>query len=197
MRVYNCKSSFYINEVDLITNIKNSDIIIISGKGVLSMLGFFKKSKSLELFAPVTGNVLDLADVPDDVFAKKMVGDGLAIEVTEGVLVSPVEGTIKQIFPTMHAVGIEAKSGAEILMHIGINTVELKGEGFEKLAKEGQKVKPGDELIKFDLDYVKENATSIITPVLITNINDMEELEVLAKGQVKAGNDKVLKVKMK
>ncbi|PRX34738.1 PTS system IIA component (Glc family) [Orenia metallireducens] len=161
------------------------------------MLGLFKKKKAVELLAPLTGKVLDISEVPDEVFSQKMVGDGLAIEPTEGVLVSPVEGTIKQIFPTMHAVGIEAKSGAEILMHIGINTVELKGEGFKKFVETGAKVKPGDKLIEFDLDYIKENATSIITPVLITNMDAVKELSVVADSQVTAGSDAVLKVEMK
>ncbi|TDX51380.1 PTS sugar transporter subunit IIA [Orenia marismortui] len=161
------------------------------------MFGIFKKKKSVELAAPLTGKVVKLAEVPDEVFSQKMVGDGLAIEPTEGVLLSPVDGVIKQIFPTKHAVGIETKEGAEILIHIGINTVELQGEGFEKLAEEGDKVKVGDEIIKVDLDYIKENATSTITPVLITNMDDIKELKILDNQNVTAGEDKILSVEVK
>ncbi|WP_018248729.1 PTS sugar transporter subunit IIA [Orenia marismortui] len=161
------------------------------------MFGIFKKKKSVELAAPLTGKVVKLAEVPDEVFSQKMVGDGLAIEPTEGVLVSPVDGVIKQIFPTKHAVGIETKEGAEILIHIGINTVELQGEGFEKLAEEGDKVKVGDEIIKVDLDYIKENATSTITPVLITNMDDIKELKILDNQNVTSGEDKILSVEVK
>ncbi|TDX51378.1 PTS sugar transporter subunit IIA [Orenia marismortui] len=160
------------------------------------MFGLFKKDKAVTLTSPLTGKVLDLSKVPDEVFSNKMVGDGVAIEPTDGVLVSPVKGTIKQIFPTKHAVGIETDEGVEILMHIGINTVELSGEGFEKLAEVGSKVKVGDKLIKFDLDYIEENATSIITPILITNMDDIKGIDRLSDGEVKLGENELLKVKL-
>ncbi|GAB6137829.1 PTS sugar transporter subunit IIA [Halanaerobaculum tunisiense] len=115
---------------------------------------FGSSTTELNLVAPLTGEVVDLAEVPDDVFANRVVGDGLAIKPTGDTLVSPVEGVVKQLFPTKHAIGLETSEGVELLMHIGVNTVELDGEGFEKLTSEGAEVKPGDGLIKFDMDYI-------------------------------------------
>ncbi len=160
------------------------------------MFGIFKKNKGLEVKAPLTGKVVDLTDVPDEVFSKKMVGDGVAIKPSEGKLVAPVAGTIKQVFPTKHAIGIETEEGVEILIHIGINTVELKGEGFEALISEGDQVKVGDQLLNFDLDYIKENASSTITPILITNMDDIKGLEVVATDKVVAENDEILKINL-
>ncbi|WP_027339116.1 PTS sugar transporter subunit IIA [Halonatronum saccharophilum] len=164
------------------------------------MFNIFKKNgkeeikKVVDLVSPLKGRVVKLSEVPDQVFSNKMVGDGLAIEPTEGLLVSPVEGVIRQIFPTKHAVGIETSEGLEILIHIGINTVDLNGEGFEKLAQEGDKVKAGDQLIKFDLDYIKENASSIITPILITNMDSVKELVFNDLKDVEKGKDQILSV---
>ncbi|GAB6098162.1 PTS glucose transporter subunit IIA [Halanaerocella petrolearia] len=155
---------------------------------------FGKDKKELKLTAPLTGEIVDLSEVPDDVFANRVVGDGLAIKPTEDTLVSPVEGVVKQVFPTKHAVGIETPEGVELLVHIGINTVELNGEGFEKLIDEGAKVEPGDKLIKIDLDYIKENATALVTPVLVTNMDEVEELEIANNKQVTAGQDEVLTI---
>ncbi|GAB6098160.1 PTS glucose transporter subunit IIA [Halanaerocella petrolearia] len=158
---------------------------------------FGSKEEEVKLVAPLTGKVVDLSEVPDDVFATKAVGDGLAIEPTADTLVAPVEGVVKQVFPTKHAVGLETSQGIELLMHIGINTVELNGEGFEKLVDEGTEVKPGDELIRFDADYIKDNATAIVTPFLVTNMDEIEEITVADVGQVTAGDDEVLTVKVK
>ena len=155
---------------------------------------FGSDDEKVELLAPLTGEVLPLSKVPDEVFAAKTVGDGVAIKPTDNILVAPVDGVIKQLFPTKHALGIETKSGLELLIHIGINTVELDGEGFEKLADKGDEINVGDELIKFDLDYIEENATSIITPVVITNKDDIESFEVTDSKEVTAGEDKLLTV---
>ena len=155
---------------------------------------FGSDDEKVELLAPLTGEVLPLSEVPDEVVAAKTVGDGVAIKPTCNILVAPVDGVIKQLFPTKHALGIETESGLELLIHIGINTVELDGEGFEKLADKGDKINVGDELIKFDLDYIEENATSIITPVVITNKDDIESFEVTDSKKVTAGEDKLLTV---
>ena len=155
---------------------------------------FGSDDEKVELLAPLTGEVLPLSEVPDEVFAAKTVGDGVAIKPTGNILVAPVDGVIKQLFPTKHALGIETESGLELLIHIGINTVELDGEGFEKLADKGDEINVGDELIKFDLDYIEENATSIITPVVITNKDDIESFEVTDSKKVTAGEDKLLTV---
>ena len=105
------------------------------------MLGLFKKKQKEEVVvAPLTGKVIPLSEVPDPVFAQKMMGDGLGIIPTEGVLVSPVEGKVIQVFSTKHAVGIQSDFGAEILIHIGLETVNMNGEGFETFVKEGDTI---------------------------------------------------------
>ncbi|MBM7623809.1 PTS sugar transporter subunit IIA [Sporohalobacter salinus] len=158
------------------------------------MFNIFKKNKEVKLFAPLTGKIIDLSEVPDDVFANKVVGDGVAIEPTDNILVSPITGVIKQIFPTKHAVGLETSQGVQILMHIGINTVDLNGKGFEKLIEEKSEVELGDKLIKFDPEYIKENATSLITPILITNVDGVGNIEVTDVDEVAAGEDEIITV---
>jgi len=150
--------------------------------------------KTVQLFAPITGNAVTLDKVPDPVFSEKMMGDGIAIEPTEGLAVSPVDGEIVQVFPTKHAIGIRAKNGAEILIHIGLETVSLNGEGFEAFVKEGDKVKVGDKLVSFDLDIIKTKAKSTITPIIITNTDQAALLEAKAQGTVEKGNTPVLEV---
>ncbi len=162
------------------------------------MLGLFKKKQKEEVVsAPLTGKVIPLSEVPDPVFAQKMMGDGLAIIPTEGVLVSPVDGKIIQVFPTKHAVGILSNFGAEILMHIGLETVGMNGEGFEAFVKEGDTVKVGQKLMTFDLDLINEKATSTVTPVIITN---GEQIEIVSKDEnqeVQAGNQIVMTLEKK
>ncbi|MUK89754.1 PTS system trehalose-specific EIIBC component [Ornithinibacillus sp. L9] len=129
------------------------------------------------LYAPLTGITKGIEEVPDPTFSQKMMGDGIAIEPTEGKVVSPIDGEVLQVFPTKHAVGLVGKSGIEVLIHIGLETVDLKGEGFESHVKQGDKVKAGDPLITFDLDYIKEKAKSHITPIIITNGDQFETLQ--------------------
>lgn len=142
-------------------------------KGITSMFkNLFKKStekKDLQLYAPLTGDIVQLEDVPDPVFNQKMMGEGIAIMPSEGKVVSPVEGKIVQVPETKHAVGIEADDGTEILVHIGLETVGLNGEGFTFHVKTGDKVSVGDSLLDFDLNYIKEHASDSVTPIVITN----------------------------
>lgn len=158
------------------------------------MFNIFKKKEEY-LSAPFAGEVIDLHQVPDDAFAQKMLGDGFAITPEEKLIKSPCAGEIVQIFSTGHAVGIQTEKGLEVLVHIGIDTVKLDGEGFEKLVKNGDKVEVGTPLIEVDLDFIKENAPSIETPVIITNMEKVKSVEVLEKGKVKSG-EKVLKVEL-
>ncbi len=158
---------------------------------------FFGKKeeiKTVELYAPITGTAVTLENVPDPVFSQKMMGDGFAIDPTEGLAVSPVAGEIVQVFPTKHAIGIRAKNGAEILIHIGLETVSLSGEGFETFVKEGDKVKVGDKLVSFDLDIIKSKAKSTITPIIITNTDQASGFVVKAGGAVEKGVSPVLEV---
>ncbi|WP_374721100.1 glucose-specific PTS transporter subunit IIBC [Peribacillus tepidiphilus] len=137
-----------------------------------------------DFVAPLAGELKPITEVPDQVFAGKMMGDGLAIDPTEGVVVSPVDGKIINLFPTKHAIGIMSESGHEILIHVGIDTVKLQGKGFEALVSEGDKVTKGQELLKVDLDYIRENATSTVTPIVFTNLKDGETVKIEKSGKV-------------
>lgn len=158
------------------------------------MFNIFKKKEEY-LAAPFAGEISELQDVPDEAFAQKMLGDGFAIIPEENVVKSPCAGEIVQIFSTGHAVGIKTKKGLEVLVHIGIDTVKLDGEGFTKLVKNGDQVEVGTPLIEVDLDFIKENAPSISTPVIITNMEKVKSMELLKKERVEAGT-KVLKIEL-
>lgn len=157
------------------------------------MFNFFKKENNVKLYAPMTGEIIDLEKVPDEVFASKMVGDGLAIRPTEKEVLSPCDGKIVQLFPTKHAIGIETKEGIEILIHIGIDTVTLNGNGFKSFVSVGDKVFAGDKLLEIDLEHIENNAKSTITPILITNMDKVKELSK-GKDNVKKGKDIIMEI---
>jgi len=138
-------------------------------------MGFFKKlfGKPVdELFAPVAGNAVPVSQVPDPTFAEGMLGNGIAIEPTEGKVYAPCDATIDTMFATGHAVSMNAANGAEILIHVGLETVTLKGEHFTIHCKSGDQVKKGDLLIEFDLEAIKAAGFNTITPVLVCNSDD-------------------------
>ena len=148
-----------------------------------------------KVVAPISGNILPLSEVPDEVFAQKMVGDGIAIEPTaSGVMLAPASGRVEKIFDTNHAFSIVTPSGIEIFVHFGMDTVQLEGKGFERVAEEGAVVKAGDPLIKYDYDFLKANAKSIITPVIISNYEDYSSLNPVESGVAKAGETVVLDI---
>jgi glucose-specific phosphotransferase system IIA component len=162
---------------------------------MISMFGFLKKS--YKLVAPVDGKVVDLAEVPDQVFAEKMAGDGIAIDTTGSTIVSPADGQVSMIFKTNHAFGITLSNGAEILVHIGLDTVALDGEGFERIAQEGQEVKAGDTIVKINRELITSKGYSLITPVLVTNPDIFKDIAGNIGANVKAGSDEVLTYKAK
>lgn len=127
-------------------------------------------------------------------FCGKIVGDGIAIKPTGNKMVAPVDGTIGKIFETNHAFSIESDSGIELFVHFGIDTVELKGEGFKRIAEEGQRVKVGDPVIEFDLPLLEEKAKSTLTPVVISNMDEIKELIKLS-GSVTVGETPVIRIK--
>jgi PTS system glucose-specific IIA component len=159
------------------------------------MFDFFKKS--LELIAPVSGKVIDLSEVPDQVFAQKMAGDGVAIDTTGDIIVSPVDGVVSFIFKTNHAFGMMLDNGVELLVHVGIDTVELNGTGFERLIEEGTKVKAGTPILKIDREFIKEKGYSLITPVLIANPDKLKEIKYNTGIEVEAGKEAVISYKVK
>ncbi|WP_377892234.1 PTS glucose transporter subunit IIA [Alkalihalobacillus sp. R86527] len=160
---------------------------------------FGKKETPTEekIFAPLNGKVVELETVPDPTFSQKMMGDGVAIEPTDGEVVSPVNGKVIQFFHTKHAVGIQSESGLELLIHVGLETVGMGGEGFEGHVKEGDKVKVGDPLISVDLDLVKEKAASTITPVIITNADVLENVEKKYTDGASRGEAEIMYTKVK
>ncbi|WP_057510541.1 glucose-specific PTS transporter subunit IIBC [Staphylococcus simulans] len=143
------------------------------------------------IYAPITGELVDITEVPDKVFSEKMMGDGIAIKPDNGDVYAPFDGTVKMVFPTKHAIGIESEDGVELLIHFGLETVKLEGQGFDILVKENDNFVLGQPLMKVDLDYIKEHAESTITPIVVTNLND-RTLEVLQHGHVNHGDKAVL-----
>jgi len=156
------------------------------------MLDIFKK-KTEYLAAPFSGKVIKLQDLSDETFAKKILGDGIAVEPEDKVLKSPCAGKVVQVFTTGHALGIQTDLGLEILIHIGINTIRLNGKGFSKKIKNGDKLEVGTPLIEIDLDYIKKNADGIFTPIVITNMDKVKNIKFLKSGWVESG-EKLLEV---
>ncbi|WP_411748968.1 N-acetylglucosamine-specific PTS transporter subunit IIBC [Serratia marcescens] len=146
------------------------------------------------LVAPVTGEVVALDQVPDEAFASKAVGDGLAIRPTDSIVVAPADGTVVKIFNTNHAFCLETDKGAEIVVHMGIDTVALEGQGFKRLVEEGTEVKAGQPILELDLDYLNANARSMISPVVVSNSDDYAGLAALASGSVVAGQTKLYEI---
>ena len=135
----------------------------------------------------MTGKVKDLSEVEDEVFSSGMLGNGIAIEPTNGQVNSPVDGIVTTVFPTKHAIGVTTDDGVEILIHIGMDTVELNGEGFESFVKQNERVKKGDLLIRVNLDKIKAAGLSMITPIVVTNSNSYKAISIDAKNTVDKG----------
>ncbi|PTL01279.1 PTS glucose transporter subunit IIA [Staphylococcus haemolyticus] len=153
-------------------------------------------NREIEIYAPLTGEYINIEDIPDPVFAQKMMGEGFGINPTEGEVVSPIEGKVDNVFPTKHAIGLKADNGLEILVHIGLDTVQLDGQGFEILVSSGDTVQVGDPLLKFDLEYIRNNAKDVISPIIITNSDQTESIHVNDVKAVIKGETKVVDVTM-
>jgi PTS system, glucose subfamily, IIA component len=119
--------------------------------------------------SPTEGKLKSVTSVIDEVFASKALGDGFAIEPKQGVVYSPIVGVVSMIFPTLHAIGLKANNGAEILIHVGIDTVKLNGKGFKTFVREGQKIKIGDKLLEFDIEEIKDKVPSTDVIVIFTS----------------------------
>ncbi|MBE5911309.1 PTS transporter subunit IIABC [Pseudobutyrivibrio sp.] len=148
-----------------------------------------KVVKTVVLGSPLTGVAADLAETPDDVFAQKMMGDGAVVTPNDGKVVAPADGTVVFVFDTKHAIGFKTDDDVAMLLHFGIDTVKLKGEGFNVHVTNGQKVKKGDILMEADLDFISKNAPSIATPVLCTELKSNQKLRRLGDGAINAGED--------
>ena len=149
-----------------------------------------KEAVPAETFgAHLAGTVVAMADVKDEAFASGVLGDGVAIEPTEGKLYAPVDATVDNLFDTHHAIGLVTEGGAELLLHIGIDTVKLGGQHFTAHVENGQKVKKGDLLISFDIDAIKEAGYLVTTPLIVCNTDRYTAVKTLAEGEVKPGQD--------
>lgn len=149
------------------------------------------------LVSPITGDVVALEQVPDEAFASKAVGDGVAVKPTDKTVVSPAAGTIVKIFNTNHAFCLETTKGAEIVVHMGIDTVALEGKGFKRLVEEGAEVVAGQPILEMDLDFLNANARSMISPVVCSNSDDFGGLVIKAEGHVVAGQTPLYEIKSK
>ena len=149
-----------------------------------------KEQKVVErivISSPITGLAADHATAPDEAFAQKMMGDGAVVTPEDPFVRAPEDGEVAFVFDTKHAIGFVTDSGISLLIHVGIDTVKLNGEGFEALVESGQTVKKGDPMLKLDLEYLKANAPSITSPVLCTELEDNQRIHLLQEGQIKAG----------
>lgn len=168
-------------------------------------MGIFKKVFSLEkdeapkeiVDSPLEGTLIPLTDVPDPVFSGKMMGDGFAINPTDGVVVSPVDGIITHIAETKHAIGIKTKKGTTIIIHFGLDTVNLEGKGFEVFVELEQKVKRGDKILVADMDILKAEAPSIITPVVFPELREDLKIEIYEYKDVILGEPNIACIKNK
>lgn len=162
----------------------------------MGLFNFIKsKSAEEEIFAPALGAIVDIETVEDETFARKLIGDGIAINPTEGVVYAPCDGEIITLLNTLHAIGIKTKGGSELLIHVGIDTVEMKGDGFKAFVSQGDKVKKGQKLLEIDLEKIRDKAKSDTIMLLVAeeeiNIN-----QILREG-VSTLETVVMKVKKK
>lgn len=144
------------------------------------------------LVAPLSGKAIPLSEVPDPVFSQKLAGDGMAIMLEGDTVVAPADGEVTLIFKTKHAFAMTLDNGLELLVHIGLETVSLEGEGFEQLVEQGARVKAGTPLIKVDRDFILSKGLSLATPVLITNVDAAKSITPVESGDVVAGKSVVI-----
>ena len=149
------------------------------------------------LVSPITGDIVALEQVPDEAFASKAVGDGVAVKPTDKTVVAPAAGTVVKIFNTNHAFCLETENGAEIVVHMGIDTVALNGQGFKRLVEEGAEVQAGQPILEMDLEFLNANARSMISPVVCSNSDDYSALVIQATGKVVAGQTPLYEIKGK
>ena len=164
----------------------------------MGLFDIFKKKEKIvvTIYSPVNGKVIELKEVPDEAFAQKMVGDGCAIEPDKGVICSPIEGQLMNIFPTNHAIIFETIDGLEMIVHFGIDTVKLDGKGFQKLREPGP-IKVGDEIVKYNLDEIKDGVPSTRSPIIINNMEKVEKIEIISLGKIVKIGEPIMKVTLK
>lgn len=161
----------------------------------MGLLGGIFKKKEMEIGSPAAGRCVSIKSVPDPTFSEEILGKGVAVEPSEGKFYAPADGTVSTLFPTLHAVGITTGNGAEILIHVGLDTVNLKGEHFTAHVEEGASVKKGDLLLEADLQAIQAAGYQTITPVLVCNTADFADVIPAAEADVTPG-DNILRIKL-
>lgn len=152
------------------------------------------KKKATDVVAPMDGKMLSLDNVNDPVFSERAMGDGFAIDFKSGDVYSPVDGEIVAVFPTNHAIGIKSDDRNEYLVHIGLDTVMHKGEGFESFVKQNDRVAKGDLLVKVNHEYFRENNVEMISPIIVTNLNGRKVELLRVNEELKHGDDEILRI---
>lgn len=153
-----------------------------------------KESVAADIYLPMNGNVISLAEINDGVFSEGMLGEGVAVEPSDGVVVAPFDGVVQMVYDTKHALGLMSDTGIELLIHVGIDTVQLNGKCYDVVVENGQKIKKGDVLAKVDLEGIKDAGYRTVTPVIITNSDEFSEIKTVATGNCNSG-DKIITVK--
>ena len=153
---------------------------------------FHKQKTDGIIVAPQTGKIVSLAEVPDDVFSGKVLGDGIGIIPSDGKVLAPISGKVIQIADTLHAICMESNDGLEILIHLGLETVQLKGKGFTCHVKAGQQVSAGDLLMDMNVEEMKQAGYNVVTPCIVTNMDQVKSLTTYS-GNADAGKTAVIK----
>lgn len=154
------------------------------------MLGLFKKKGNV-IGSPCEGKLVPITEVPDPTFAEKLLGDGFAVIPSQGEIYAPADGEVSMVFDTLHAITMTTSQGVELLIHIGLDTVTLKGGPFKAHITAGDSVKKGDLLVEADLEKIKEARLNTIIPVLICNSDNYEKISLLKEGEVAPGEDAI------
>lgn len=147
-----------------------------------------KVIKTVMIASPITGVAAPLSDTPDEVFSNKMLGDGAAVTPVDNIVRAPEDGEVAFVFDTKHAIGFMTESGISLLIHVGIDTVKLDGKGFEVFVENGQRVKKGEPMMKLDLDYLKANAPSVMSPVICSEMEENQKVRLIKTGDIQAGD---------
>lgn len=160
------------------------------------MLNLFKRNKPIEILSPMTGRIIPLEEVDDKGFSEKNLGDGIAIELTDGKVIAPFDGEITSTYKANHCLVIRSEDGIELLIHIGLDTIKLKGEGFTQHVGLMDKVNKGDLILEVDLNFLQKKQKSLVSPIVITNMGKIESLEK-SQGDVQKGKSNIMAVLMK
>lgn len=163
------------------------------------MLDFVRKVSQLlfpatHVIAPVTGRLLPLESIPDQAFSQRLLGDGVAIEPREGLVVAPVNGEITKVFPLGHAVGLQTENGISLLVHVGAGVGEVDGTLFRPCVNKGDRVKAGDLLLEFDLALARQQLPLLVVPVVVTNLSGRKRIWPVTGAAVTAGKDIILRI---